>query len=122
MAGHDIIVIGASMGGIEALSNLVSQLPVGLPAALFIVLHTAPDRPSYLADILHRSGPLTAKMAEDGETIHHGVVYVAPPDQHLLVKKEHIRVTRGPRENRTRPAIDPLFRSAAAAYGAQVIG
>jgi two-component system chemotaxis response regulator CheB len=61
-------------------------------------------------------------MAEDGEPIHHGVIYVAPPDQHLLVKKGHVRVTRGPRENRVRPAIDPLFRSAAAAYGAQVIG
>jgi Chemotaxis response regulator containing a CheY-like receiver domain and a methylesterase domain len=120
--GHDIIVIGASMGGIETLSNLVAQFPEDLPAAIFIVVHIAPNGPGVLAQILDRTGPLTAKLAENGESIRHGRIYVAPPDHHLLVKQGFIRVTRGPRENRSRPAIDPLFRSAAVAYGSRVIG
>jgi len=122
MANRDIIVIGASMGGVEALTKLAKQLPAGLPAALFIVQHISPDATSMLPDILNRAGPLPAKAAEDGETIRHGRIYVAPPNRHLLVKHDHVRLSSGPHENRTRPAIDPLFRSAAIAYGARVVG
>jgi two-component system, chemotaxis family, protein-glutamate methylesterase/glutaminase len=119
---REIIVIGGSAGGVEAISTLLRQLPPGIPAAVFVVCHQMPDSKGYLADMLNTGGPLLAKCAEDGEEIHHGVVYVAPPDRHLIVKKEALRVVRGPRENRWRPAIDPLFRSAAVAYGPRVIG
>lgn len=122
MTNRDIIVVGASSGGVEALSTLVSQLPVDLPAAVFIVLHTLPEGPSFLPAILSRAGPLPARRADDPEKIELGHIYVAPPDHHLLVKDGFVRVTRGPHENRTRPAIDPLFRSAAVAYGTRVIG
>jgi two-component system chemotaxis response regulator CheB len=122
MQGHDIIVIGASVGGIQALSSLVSQLPADLASAVFVVLHLASDVPSVLDEILDRKGPLKAVKAIDGEAIHHGCIYVAPPDHHLLVKRDHVRVVRGPKENRWRPAVDPLFRSAAVAYGPRVVG
>jgi two-component system chemotaxis response regulator CheB len=119
---HDIVVIGASAGGTEAITSLLSALPADIPAALFVVCHVLPDSGNHLVDTLNTSGPLPAKHAQDGEDIRHGIVYVAPPDRHLLVKRDRVRVTRGPRENRWRPAIDPLFRSAAVAYGARVIG
>jgi two-component system chemotaxis response regulator CheB len=119
---RDIVVIGASAGGTDAISGVVRQLPLDIPAAMFVVCHQLPDTQNYLVDVLNTAGPLIAKQAEDGEEIRHGVVYVAPPDRHLLVKKEGIRITRGPRENRWRPAIDPLFRSAAVAFGPRAIG
>jgi two-component system chemotaxis response regulator CheB len=124
MANRDIIVIGASMGGIEALTDLVEQLPAELPAALFVVQHTSSHHSPYffLPEILERSGPLTVKRAEEADPIQHGTIYVAPPNYHLLVKQDYIRLVYGPPENRVRPAIDPLFRSAAVAYGARVIG
>lgn len=122
MARHDIIVVGASAGGVEALVEVVRGLPVGLPAAVFIVLHVPTQIPSLLPDILSRSGPLVAHHPEDGEKIKYGHIYVAPPDYHLLVEYEHVSITRGPRENRHRPAVDPLFRSAARAYGPRVVG
>src|ERR1043166_4920194 len=118
----DIIVIGASSGGIEALRVLVGALPADLPASLFVVMHTAPESPALLADILHHFGRLPATSATDGERIRPGTIYVAPPDRHLLVEPNRVRVTRGPKENRFRPAIDPLFRSAAQTYGPRVIG
>ena len=118
----DIVVIGASAGGIEALRVLVGRLPVDFPASLFIVLHTSPEAPSMLANILERSGKLTAVTPCDGERIRPGTIYVAPPDRHLLIEPNVVRVTRGPKENRFRPAIDPLFRSAAQTYGPRVIG
>jgi len=118
----DIVVIGASAGGIEALRVLVGGLPADLPASLFLVLHTSPEAPSMLADILDRSGRLPAIVPDDGEHIQPGTIYVAPPDRHLLVEPNRVRVTRGPKENRFRPAIDPLFRSAAQTYGPRVIG
>ena len=120
---RDIVVIGASAGGLEALSLVLSGLPSDLPAAVFIVIHTAPDSPGYLAEIFSRSGPLPARYPADGDTFRKGNVYIAPPDHHLLLNKNgRMQVVRGPRENRTRPAIDPLFRSAALAFGARVIG
>jgi two-component system chemotaxis response regulator CheB len=122
MAGHDIIVIGASVGGVETLTQLVAHLPEDLPAAVFVVLHISPDAPSVLGRILSRSGPLPARAAQDDEPIQHGRIYVAPPDHHMLVKQGYVSVVRGPKENRPRPAIDPLFRSAAAAYRSRVIG
>ncbi|MCK0511627.1 chemotaxis protein CheB [Aromatoleum buckelii] len=117
-----VIVIGASAGGVEALRSLTGALPENFPAAVFVVLHLSRDSPSVLPDILSRAGPLPANRAVDGEPIHSGRIYVAPPDFHLLVEPDQVRMSRGPRENNVRPAIDPLFRSAAIAYGPAVIG
>ncbi len=122
MPGHDIIVIGASAGGVEALVKLAGQLPADLPASIFIVLHIPAQSPSLLPDILSRSGRLEAVHPQNGESIAPGRIYIAPPDHHLIVTRGHVRVIRGPKENRHRPAIDPLFRSAALAYGPQVVG
>jgi two-component system chemotaxis response regulator CheB len=122
MAGHDIIVIGASAGGVEALRELARGLPPDLPAAVFVVLHVPPSGQSILPKILSNSGPLRAHHAINGEAIEYGRIYIAPPDYHMLVERERVRVVRGPRENRARPAADPLFRSAAHAYGTRVVG
>lgn len=122
MTGHDIIVIGASAGGVEALIEVVRRLPPRLPAAVFVVLHIPAQSPSLLPEILTRSGSFVASHPEDNEKIEHGRIYVAPPDHHLLVERGYVRVIRGPKENRHRPAIDPLFRSAARAYGTRVVG
>ena len=122
MPGHDIVVVGASAGGVETLIKLVEKLPADLPASVFVVLHIPPQNPSLMPEILSRSGRLKAVHPRDGEAIQQGCIYVAPPDLHLLVEQEHIHLLRGPRENRHRPAIDPLFRSAAAAYGPRVVG
>jgi two-component system chemotaxis response regulator CheB len=122
-AQKDIVVIGASAGGIDALKALVSDLPRDLPASLFVVQHTAPHSPGILPQILERAGPLPALHPKDYQAIEPGRIYVAPPDHHLLVDRAgYARVTRGPKENRSRPAIDPLFRSAAQAFGRRVIG
>lgn len=122
MPGHDIIVIGASAGGIEALLQLIAPLPKDLPAALFVVVHLSGRSTSILPDIFNRKGKIRAAHAEDGEAIAHGRIYVAPPDYHLLVKRGYIRLVQGPIENNFRPAIDPLFRTAAKAYKRQVVG
>ncbi|MBF6591111.1 MAG: chemotaxis protein CheB [Ktedonobacterales bacterium] len=122
MPRSDILVIGASAGGIEALTTLVRGLPADLPAAVFVVLHLSPHSPSMLPHILTRAGPLTATMARDGEAIQSGHIYVAPPDHHLLLERGIMRVARGPKENRCRPAVDPLFRTAARDYGPRVVG
>ena len=119
-ATRDIIVIGGSGGGLEALRTLVHGFPTDLPAAVFVVLHVGAD--SQLAAILGRSGPLPAVPAAVGETFEHGKIYVAVPGCHLLLHDGHILLRRGPRENLARPAIDPLFRSAAASHGGRVIG
>jgi len=119
---RDIVVIGASMGGVEALRTLISQLPAHLPAAVFLVLHIPPWRPTRLHEVLGRAGQMPAVLAQDGGAIQHGKIYVGPPDHHLLVENGRLRVVKGPKENRQRPAIDPLFRSAAIAYGPRVIG
>jgi len=121
-ANRDIVVIGASAGGVEALGALVRALPAELPAAVFVVLHVLASGTSVLPTILSRAGALPAAVPFDGEAIERGQIYVAPPDHHMLVKQSCVRITRGPRENGHRPAIDPLFRSAARAYGPRVIG
>ena len=117
-----IIVIGASAGGVDALQRLLAPLPAKLPASIFITTHLASDGRSYLPDILQRATKLTVLPAQDRQSIAPGHVYVAVPDCHLLVHRGFIRVMRGPRENRHRPAIDPMFRTAARSYGPRVIG
>ena len=121
-AGHDVIAVGASAGGLDPLRRLVSGLPADLPAAVLVVQHAAPTGPSLLGQILDGAGPLPARPAEDGEAIELGRIYVAPPDRHLLVSDGRLRLSRGPRENRARPAIDPLFRSAAVHARSRVVG
>ena len=120
--GFDVAVVGASAGGVEALLGLVGELPEDFAATLFVVLHVPPTGTSILPRILSRGGPLEARHAEDGAAIEPGCIYVAPPDCHLLLDLGAMRVTRGPRENGHRPAIDPLFRTAAHAYGSAVAG
>ena len=119
---HDIIVVGASAGGVEALLTFVRELPADLPAALFVVLHSPAQSPSVLPRILNRAGRLRAVHARHDEVIEPGRIYVAVPDHHLLVHRGVIHVVRGPKENHCRPAIDPLFRSAAVAYGPRAVG
>jgi len=122
MPGHDIIVIGASSGGIESLQVVVAGLPQNFAATLFVVLHVPADGESTLPRILSHAGPLPATHAKDKERIQRRHIYVAPPDFHLLLRNGYVRIVRGPKENRHRPAIDPLFRTAARAYGPRVIG
>jgi two-component system chemotaxis response regulator CheB len=122
MPGHDIIVIGTSAGGLRALSAIFSGLPTQINAVFFVVQHLAADKPSILPEILEDVGCLPASHPTDGEKIKTGRIYIAPPDHHLLVNSGLIRVVRGPQENRFRPAIDALFRSAARTYGSRVVG
>ena len=118
----DIVVVGASAGGMDALQKLVSRLPAGLPASIFVVWHLSPGLKTVLPAVLSKAGPLPAINPEDGDRIQPGHIYVAPNDHHMLLEKGYMRVARGPKENRFRPAIDPLFRSAAYVYGPRVIG
>lgn len=122
MARKSIVVIGASAGGVEALQKIIPALPADLPAAVFVVLHTSPESPATLSNILGLHALIPVREAVDGDPIELGHVYVAVPNRHLQVERGLVRVLNGPRENRHRPAIDALFRSAAIAYGPQVIG
>lgn len=122
MSYRDIVVIGASAGGVEALRKLCGALPRGLPAAVFVAQHISPSARSALPRILAKAGPLPAITPEEGEPVRQGMIYVAAPDRHILLKDGRILMRRGPVENRTRPAADALFRSAAVAYGSRVIG
>jgi two-component system chemotaxis response regulator CheB len=122
MRTKDIVVIGASAGGMDALQKLVAELPVDLPAALFVVWHLAPGAKSVLPAVLSRSGRLPAASPADGDPIVRGRIYVAPSDHHMLLERDFIRVAKGPKENRFRPAIDPLFRSAAYVFGSRAVG
>jgi two-component system chemotaxis response regulator CheB len=118
---RNLVVIGASAGGVAGLRSVVSQLPEKFPAAVLIVLHTGAHRSS-LAQILDATGPNEARMATDGDQLEPGLILTAVPDHHLLVRDGAIHLTRGPREHHTRPAIDPLFRSAALWAGPRAIG
>lgn len=122
MHGHDIIVLGASSGGVQALPQLIGGLPAGLHAAIFVVLHTGADGPALLPEIVRKISKLRVQHGMDGERILQSRVYIAPPDHHLMVDGSRIRLTRGPKENRHRPAIDALFRTAAESYRSRVIG
>jgi len=122
MPTRDIIVVGASAGGVQALIKLVADLPANLGAAVFIVLHIPSDSPSFLPGILSREAKLPVAHARDGEQIVKGKVYIAPPDQHLLIEDDRVKLVHGPKENLHRPSIDVLFRSAARWAGPRVIG
>lgn len=121
MQSSDIIVVGGSAGALSILQQIVKNLPENFPAPICVVLHVSPDGPSLVAEIVNRAGPLFAAFAKDEERMVPSRIYIAPPDQHLLVYDGRLHLTRDARENRSRPAIDPLFRSAARWYGRRVI-
>jgi two-component system, chemotaxis family, protein-glutamate methylesterase/glutaminase len=110
------------MGGIEAMKTLAGGLPESFPASVFLVQHLGPTAPSMLPQILTNAGPLSVSSPLNFEPLKSGHIYVAPPDHHLLLEQGYVRLTRGPKENRFRPSIDTLFRSAAYAYGPRVVG
>jgi two-component system chemotaxis response regulator CheB len=112
-----VVAIGASAGGIDALQRLLRNLPEKLPAAICVVLHIPASSHSLLAQIIGRQTRLPVSQAVAGERLRRGHIYVAPPDSHLLVRAAHVHLDRGPKENGVRPAVDPLFRSVADAYG-----
>lgn len=120
--GRDIVVIGGSSGSLAPLLSLLEVLPAELPAAVFVVVHRLAEGPFLLPEILSDHCRLAISTIEDGDPIELGRLYVAPPDKHLMVKADVVRVVHGPKENGFRPAIDPLFRTAAASYGNRVIG
>ena len=122
MAERDIVVIGASAGGVEALKKVVQGLSPDIQASFFVVLHFPPFQKSHLPEILSKVGVFPANHPRNGDSIQPGRIYVAPPDQHLLVKDGRIELWRGPKENYVRPALNPLFRTAAETYGPRVIG
>lgn len=122
MAERDIVVIGGSAGAIPPLVQVVEALPANFSASIFIVIHVPPYSPNALPQILSRAGALTAVLPDDGEAIRPGRIYVAAPDHHLLLERGRVLVKRGPKENRFRPSIDALFRSAAYEYGDHVVG
>lgn len=123
MAKIELFVIGASAGGLEALRRLVSKLPATFPAAICVVVHISADSPGLIPELLSSAGPLPAQHAKGGERLHPGCIYVAPPDRHLLVDSDQrLRLGHGPKENRFRPAIDPLFRSATLALDGRTGG
>lgn len=119
---RDIVVIGTSAGGLAALRELTGGLPADLPAAIFVVMHSSPEFGTRLAELVSRWGPLPAHIAVHGERIRPGQIYVAPNDNHMTLQRDFVRVTRGPKENGHRPAVDPLFRTAARMFGHRVVG
>src|SRR5262245_41403705 len=112
MTRRDIVVIGASAGGLQALSALTSRLPPSLRACVLVVIHGSSNGSSLLPEIIARSTTLPVAYAKHGQRLERGRVFVAPPDRHLVVKKRRLALVHGPRENGFRPAIDPLFRTA----------
>ena len=122
MSKVELVVIGASAGGLDGLLSIVTDLPASLTATVLIVMHTNNSRTTYLADILGRVSRLPVKFAVDGQDIGKGQILIAPPDFHLLVRRHKLSLTRGPRENGFRPAIDPLFRTASRAYQERLMG
>ena len=122
MPAFDIVVMGASAGGVGSLQRLVERLPASFDAAILITLHLPEGIRSMLPQILSRAGSLPATHAVNGERIARGHIYIAPSGFHLTVVRGQLQVTRGAREHGVRPAIDPLFRSAAIAYGPRAIG
>ena len=117
-----VVVIGASAGGLDALRTIVSGLPADFPTPICIVVHTSAQSPGLIDSIIARAGPLPAVVASDHERLRPGHVYLAPADRHLLIEPGVVRLSRGPREHRFRPAIDPLFRSAAQVFGPAAVG
>ena len=119
---RDAIVVGSSAGGVRALRGLLQGLPRDLAASVVVVNHIPAHGPSALPLLLASAGPLAAKAVDDGEALKHGTIYVAPADRHVVIEKGRLRLTRGPRENRVRPCVDTLFRSAAVDLGERVVG
>jgi len=119
---RDIIVIGGSSGGITAAKTLLAEIPATFSATIFIVIHVAHNSPRALADMLDRASNIPVSYAEDGGQFLKGHAYLAPPDQHLLLKRTRMSLVHGPKENGFRPAVDPLFRSAAENFGPRCIG
>jgi two-component system chemotaxis response regulator CheB len=122
MPSRNVVVIGASAGGLEALSIIIGALPASLPAFVLAVVHSAPHGGTLLPDILQRVTALPVAFADDGDRPRQGRVYLAPSDRHLLIRARKLTLGRGPREHGFRPAIDPLFRTAAREFGARAIG
>ncbi len=122
MPNHDIICFGASAGGLEALRAIIRGWEEPIPAAVFVVIHSLSDAPSSLPFILSRTDTVPAVHPEDGAEIEHGRIYAAPPDFHMILEDSRVRLTRHAKENLVRPAIDPLFRTAARTYGPRTVG
>ncbi len=122
MANRDLVAIGTSAGGVEALLQMARKLPPDFSAAVLVTIHMSAHHQSELDLLLSRNGPLPAYFARDGETYAKSCIYIAPPDRHLLVEGDALRLGSGPRENNSRPAIDPMLRSAALCCGARSIG
>jgi two-component system chemotaxis response regulator CheB len=122
MPNRNVLAIGTSAGGVEALRYLASEFPRDFPASVLAVIHLSARYQSSLDSILTQAGPLPARFAKDEMTIEPAHIYIAPPDSHLIVDGDKLRLGRGPRENNTRPAIDPLFRSAALCCGYRAVG
>jgi two-component system, chemotaxis family, protein-glutamate methylesterase/glutaminase len=122
MPNRNILAIGASAGGVHALMQLAGGLQADLPAAVLVTLHLSNQFRSSLDELLTRSGPLPAAFAADGEPLRNGRIYIAPRDRHLMVDGNRIVLGAGPRENHSRPAIDPMLRSAALCCCNRTIG
>jgi two-component system chemotaxis response regulator CheB len=118
---HNVVVMGASAGGVMAILDLAKRLPADFPTPILLVQHIGTHE-SRLHQLIAASGPNPSRMPEDGEPLRRGTIYVAPPDRHMLLEEGRVRLSRGPKENHARPAIDPLFRSAALSYGRRAIG
>lgn len=117
-----VVAVGASAGGVEALTRLVARLPDDAPYGVLVVLHMPPDAPSVLPKILDRAGPLPAEPATDGSALKPGHIYVCVPDRHLMVADGRIVLSEGPTENGHRPAVNALFRSVALSFGPRAVG
>src|SRR5215469_11809488 len=111
MANRDIVVVGASAGGVEALTRMLVQLSPDFPASILVTVHLQALGKSLLPNVLARATPLPVCFAKDGEVLKHGEILVAPPDRHMIVEDRHVHLNRGPKENHSRPAINPLFRT-----------
>src|SRR5262245_46847918 len=122
MANRNLVAIGTSAGGVEALRYLASKFPPDLPASVLVTIHLSSEFRSTMDTILTSAGPLAAGFAADGEVMTNGHIYIAPPDRHLLLDGEQILLGRGARENNARPAIDPMFRATAVCCGSRAIG
>lgn len=122
MPARDIIVIGGSAGGFDAIRKVVAGFPADLPAAVFVTIHVTGKSDGILPAVITSAGPLEAVHPTDGDQIKQGKIYVAPPDHHLLIRSGHVHLSHGPRENLQRPGINVMFRSAASSYGERVAG
>lgn len=121
MATHDLVLIGGSAGSIEPLQQILERLPADFPGTILVTIHVSPHSPGHLVDMLRQNSRIPVSYAEDAQRLQPGRALVAPPDRHLLVQDGTLRLSRGPRENRARPAVDPMFRSAAESYRERVV-